>query len=139
MEHEQTPSQPEKKIFVDEDWKAQVQAEKQRLSKQASPPSDKPGRPSMPTPSLSTLLTSLGVQALAALGLAPLPGKDKPQVDLETARYLIDTISMLQEKTQGNRTPEESAALEALLHELRMGFFAVHQSQQSPPAPPPQS
>ena len=32
---------------------------------------------------------------------------------------------MLQRKTEGNRTPEESEAIEHMLHELRLAFIAV--------------
>jgi hypothetical protein len=32
---------------------------------------------------------------------------------------------MLEEKTQGNRTPEEISLLSRLLHELRMTYVAV--------------
>jgi hypothetical protein len=34
-------------------------------------------------------------------------------------------LQMLQEKTQGNLTPEEGQMLEQILHELRMAFVAI--------------
>jgi hypothetical protein len=34
---------------------------------------------------------------------------------------------MLEQKTQGNRTPEESSELEAALHELRLAYVTVQQ------------
>ena len=42
-------------------------------------------------------------------------------------------LQMLQEKTEGNRTAEESTAIEEMLHELRLTFVAV---QEQPPAKP---
>jgi hypothetical protein len=32
---------------------------------------------------------------------------------------------MLQQKTEGNRTPDESEELEAILHQLRMAYVSV--------------
>jgi len=46
---------------------------------------------------------------------------------LNEARHLIDTLAILEEKTAGNRTPEESALLDQLLHELRMGYVTLQQ------------
>ena len=53
----------EKKIIIDEDWKSQVQAEKEQASeqeqqKQAEPQADEP----WPAPSLSLLATTLATQ-----------------------------------------------------------------------------
>jgi hypothetical protein len=131
-------TEPEKKIIVDEDWKAQVQAEKEQLGRQAAaepPPSSVPPKGPMPPASLSVLATSLGTQALVALGLVPDPPSGKPQADLEQAQYLIDMLAMLQAKTEGHRTPEETGVLDHLLHELRMGYVAVHEHAAAKPAP----
>jgi hypothetical protein len=64
------------------------------------------------------------MQALMALGEVPNPATGQPQADLEQARYLIDILGMLQEKTHGNLTSEESTLLEDLLYELRMKYVA---------------
>ena len=37
-------------------------------------------------------------------------------------------LTMLQQKTEGNRTPEESAGLEAALHELRLTYVTVNET-----------
>ena len=39
------------------------------------------------------------------------------------ARYKIDLLAMLQEKTEGNRTPEESKLLDDVLYQLRMLYL----------------
>ena len=133
------PKDEEKKIIIDEDWKSQVQAEKEDLKrKQEDAPSSEaaeapeaPGRPAaegpLPPPSLEFLTSTLGMQAMVAMGLLAHPASGKPEVHLDEAKHFIDTIEMLQEKTEGNRTPEETATLEGLLHELRMGYLAVQQ------------
>ena len=68
---------------------------------------------------------------MIALGLLPNPMTDEPEVQLDQARYTIDTLEMLQQKTEGNRTPEESKEFEQVLHELRMAYLAVQQETTS--------
>lgn len=131
---------PDKKIIVDEDWKSQVQAEKEALrmkeaAEEAEATTAAKGagaeRPEGPLPpaSLALLATTLATQAMVALGLVPNPQTEKAECRLSEARHFIDTLQVLQEKTEGNRTPEESQVLESLLHELRMGYITVQERQ----------
>ena len=128
----------DKKLFVDEDWKAQVEAEKEAAKHPpAEPgPTDKPQRPKgpLPPPSLTLLATSLGMQAMAAMGLMAGPDEKPLEVDLDEAKHAIDTIDMLWLKTVGNRTAEETAVLDGLLHELRLGYLAVQKKPMPGPA-----
>ena len=71
------------------------------------------------------LLTTLATQALVALGQIPHPVSGKPEVHLDEAKHFIDTLEMLETKTGGNRTPEETQLLDNLLHELRLGYVEV--------------
>ena len=64
-----------------------------------------------------------------AMGLMPHPITRKSEVDLAQAKHFIDTIAVLEEKTEGNRTPEETALFGELLHELRMGYLALQEKQ----------
>ena len=75
---------------------------------------------------------TLFTQALMALGRVPNPITGKPLRNLPSARHFIDTIAMLEEKTAGNRTQEESKLFEEILHQLRMQFTL---EQSSPVAP----
>jgi hypothetical protein len=128
----QPADQPhEKKIIIDEDWKSRVQAEKEAAEK---PPAQgdeaakaKPARPKgpLPPPTLTLLATSLGMQAMIAMGVIPSPVDNKPNVDLDQAKHLIDTIDMLWQKSEGNRTADETATLDGLLHELRMAYVTL--------------
>jgi len=129
-----------KKIIIDEDWKAQVEAEREALRKkqEATPtggPTEKP-EPEAPRPlppaSLATLIASLALQATISLGLVDDPKSGPPQPHFDQARHLIDMLQMLEDKTAGNRTSEESRLLDNSLHELRMAYVAV-QSQPMPP------
>lgn len=63
-------------------------------------------------------------QGLVLLGEVPNPMTNKKEDDLEGARHTIDILSMLQEKTQGNLSPEEDQLMSSVLYELRMKFMA---------------
>jgi hypothetical protein len=65
-----------------------------------------------------------GGEAMVALGQIPSPS-GQAELDLDAARHYIDMLTVIEEKTEGNRTPEESAMLSRLLHDLRMAFVAV--------------
>ena len=67
----------------------------------------------------------LTTQALFALGLLEVKGQEKREPDLELARYSVDMLETLQEKTKGNLTQEEEKVLNNTLNELRMGYVAV--------------
>lgn len=121
-----------KKIIIDEDWKSQVQAEKEAAQRQQDKASPGPGAAGpLPAPTLTVLASSLYLQGLIALGLLPGPESDKPEVNLDQAKHAVDTLEMLREKTEGNRTPEETKEFDRMLHELRLAFIEVHQQQKA--------
>lgn len=126
------------KIIIDEDWKSQVQAEKEALERdqerkeKASAPAAGP----LPPASLSVLLSTLATQAMVALAEIPHPLTGKAEIDLDEARHFIDTIQMLDEKTAGNRTPDETLLVDSLLHQLRLSFVAVQTRPAVEPAAP---
>jgi hypothetical protein len=127
----------EKKIIVDEDWKSQVQAEKEQAAKAepGAPPQDaaastEAGDMPMPPASFELLLTMLATEALVALGQVPHPITGKAQAQRNQAKYLIDMIEVLRDKTKGNLTTDEQQLLESLLHQLRLVF--VETAGQSP-------
>jgi hypothetical protein len=130
----------DKKIIVDEDWKSQVAAEKEALAAEASrekkPPADEDAaqsdRPPLPLASFEMLVTTLASEAMIGLGPIPHPMTGKAHFDADQARYAIDMLEMLSEKTKGNLSPGEDRGLRDLLHQLRMAFVAV---QSAPPIP----
>ena len=63
-----------------------------------------------------------------SLGLLPNPATKKSELHPEQAKHAIDLLTMLEEKTQGNRTPEESSELELALHELRLVYVSANRS-----------
>jgi len=69
----------------------------------------------------ATFVISLSTQALALLGEIPDPA-GATQVDLASARQLINILGMLQDKTRGNLDTDEGALLEHALYDLRMKY-----------------
>ncbi len=125
-------NQPEKKLIIDEDWKSQVEAEKEAARQQSDQPAptaeeaDRAEHGPMPPATLSFLVSTLYLQASMALGAMPNPLTGKAEVSPQQAKHFIDLLAMLQQKTEGNRTPEESEDFEAALHELRMAYVQVN-------------
>ena len=74
---------------------------------------------------LSALCMMLYSEALLHLGQVPDPATGQVRVDLDQARFTVDLLGVIQQKTQGNRTPEESAVLDEMLTALRLGFVSV--------------
>lgn len=70
---------------------------------------------------LTTFFLSISSAAFMGLGITP-EGTEEGKVDLELARQNIDLLELMQEKTQGNRSPEEERLLQQLLFEIRMRF-----------------
>jgi hypothetical protein len=79
----------------------------------------------------STFVLSLATTAAVHFGdLGDVESGEKRQPDLEAARQMIDILGLLQQKTDGNLTPEESQLLEQVLYELRMRFVQVRDQHQ---------
>ncbi len=120
----------EKKIIVDEDWKAEAQKEKEILvaqedAEKKKTPEEKQARGPLPQGNFAALISMLTTQALFALGLLQVKGQEKREPDLELAKYNIDMLEILEEKTKGNLTKEEETVLANTLNELRMGYVKV--------------
>jgi hypothetical protein len=71
------------------------------------------------------------------LGLIPNPHSGQPEVNLELARMFIDQLAMVQNKTRGNLTTEETGVLRNALTNLQMAFFEVSQGAGKPGAAKP--
>src|ERR1700726_2091693 len=59
------------------------------------------------------------------LGQIPNPQTGQAEVNLEVARLFIDQLAMIQEKTRGNLTSEESTVLRNALSSLQMAYVEV--------------
>lgn len=77
--------------------------------------------------SFSALLTSIASSAIISMGLAPNPQTQQTEKDLPMARFNIDLLGILKEKTNGNLSSDESRFLEALLSDLQMKFVQLRE------------
>jgi hypothetical protein len=105
-----------------------AEPERPAASEAASSPAPEPS--ALPF-DLRVLIMMFADSALLGLGEAADPATGQRHVDLAQAEEAIDVLILLREKTEGNRTPEESAALDDVLYDLEMRFV---QLTQPPPA-----
>jgi Domain of unknown function (DUF1844) len=80
------------------------------------------GERAMPEPTLIVHVFHLASQVGMALGETENPVTGKKETDLRAARFLIDTLAMLEEKTRGNRTPDEEEYVAGVLGNLRIAY-----------------
>lgn len=112
---------------ADESGKEQVGKEP---AQDAARPDGRPGRGQGPladkleTPEakFTMLVSSLATQALVCLGEIENPVSAKKETDLDGAKFSIDLLQMLADKTRGNLSDLEKRYLEGVLYDLRMRF-----------------
>jgi len=75
------------------------------------------------------------------LGQIPNPKTGEPEINLDLARMFIDQLEMIQEKTRGNLTNEETTVLRNALSNLQMAYVeasgAAQPQRATQPEPPP--
>jgi len=72
-----------------------------------------------------TLVSYLSTTAMFQLGMLAGPSGERIPVDLVNAHRTIDLLEILQQKTQGNLTPDEARLLDDVLYELRLTYVEV--------------
>jgi hypothetical protein len=92
---------------------------------QREQPTDESSSIPFPEANFMTLVFSLYTHAQISLGIVPDPITQQTTKELPQAKYNIDLLGILKEKTQGNLTSEEEQALEQILYELRMIYIEV--------------
>jgi len=73
------------------------------------------------------------------LGQIPNPKTGEPEINLDLARMFIDQLEMIQEKTRGNLTNEETMVLRNALSNLQMAFVEASGAAQPQRAPQPEA
>jgi hypothetical protein len=141
-------------LHIDLDWKKQAQEEKRRLAEEAaSKPKAIPVPPPRAAASESAGSAKAGAGAGAA-GARTAAGRDRNApvnfveivqqfitqalfylgeidvrgqrgVNLDMAKYYVDMLGVLEEKTANNLTDEERVTLDAALYEARMRYVNV--------------
>ena len=74
------------------------------------------------------------------LGQIPNPQTGQGEINLEMAKMFIDQLAMIQEKTRGNLTSEESGVLRNTISNLQVAYVEVAEKEKpgaSAPAMPP--
>ena len=99
---------------VDESWKEAVHKER------AAPPTEAPAGPTaVPGADFLGFISTLAMQAASMM--------DEEQ-GLPQARYLIDVLQLLSDKTKGNLSGAEELELKNILYGLKMQFVKKSQA-----------
>ncbi len=78
-------------------------------------------------PDFSLLVSSLSLQAMIAMGKVKSPITGRKEENFKQARFLIDTLPVLREKTRGNLSKEEGNLLEEVIFHLRNNYLQIRQ------------
>lgn len=88
--------------------------------------------------SFLAFVLSLAHTAAVHFGDVPDPvSGGRSEANLPAAHQMIDILSLLEQKTRGNLTPEERQFLEQVLYELRLRYVEATKAGQSGAPEPP--
>ncbi len=76
----------------------------------------------IPEASFKLFISSLATQTLINLGEMASPFSKKKALDLDQAKFTLDTLQIIKDKTEGNLTDDETKYLDTLLHDLRTRY-----------------
>jgi hypothetical protein len=88
-----------------------------------APPGEGPA--GEPRTAFALIVQLLAMPAYAALGMVPDPASGRRRVDRPAAQEMIDLLAVLEQKTRGNLSFEESNFLSRVLYDLRLAFVEV--------------
>jgi len=91
--------------------------------------------PAVPEASLTALMHLLTEQALLAMGVPHPMVKEVPPANPPVARFYMDLLSVLKEKTEASRTEAETAQLDEILYQLRMRVMDLKPAAETTAAP----
>lgn len=110
----------EKKKKVDESWKEQIAKETK----------DTQGKKEdFHKATFAIFLSSLGMQAMIAMGKLENPLSGKAETNYDQARFLIDTLEIIKEKTKNNLNSQEETLLNDYLFNLRMMYVEAKKNK----------
>lgn len=75
--------------------------------------------------SFSVLVMSLASSAAMSMGLSPQEQEGALTIDKGLARFNIDLLLMLKDKTDGKLTADEKKLLDAVVYDLQMKFVQL--------------
>ncbi len=68
--------------------------------------------------------------ALQHLGVINNPLTDRVEKNIELAKYIIDTLDLIKEKTKGNLTEKEESILLSTLSDLKLSYVKTKESEE---------
>lgn len=117
-------------IIIDEDWKARVEREKEEAAKAPEEaPSGESKDKAAPSP-FEGMVSYLATHAMGAMGMFAARDATEVQVNLEAAKFVIDGLMALREKTKGNLSAEEEGNLTAMIGDLQRAYVTCSQAVQ---------
>ena len=78
-----------------------------------------------PQASMSVLMMSIASSAAMAMGLTAHPETGRVDKNKEMARFNIDLLLILKEKTKGNLSADEEKFLDSVVHDLQIKFVEM--------------
>ncbi|HPF38433.1 MAG TPA: DUF1844 domain-containing protein [Phycisphaerae bacterium] len=106
------------KIHIDDDWKSEAAAEKERLANEVEARDAGP----IPAPTFVEIVQTLAMQVMVGLGGMQGPNGQPIPPNLDLAKHFIDMLDVLEKKTKGNLDQDEQTILDTTLHQLRMAY-----------------
>ncbi|MFU8769345.1 MAG: DUF1844 domain-containing protein [Desulfotignum sp.] len=76
----------------------------------------------LPRVDFSSFILSIYSSGLVQLGKVADPSTGETKKDLMVAKYTVDMMAMLAEKTKGNLNKDEENLMRALLSEIRLAY-----------------
>ena len=123
----------DKEKHVDESWKESVAQEKKDAVIEPSDSSvmkDSTNKPDEMELTFLNYVTSLSYQAMIFLGEVPNPmNNNQIDVELKQAKFLIDTLILLRDKTKGNLDEKEENLLKSAIYETQMRYVDKSKQQ----------
>ena len=126
-----------RKLHIDADWKEEAAQEKARLAEEERKAQQQAGTQAPSDVGFVDLLNLVAMQATIALGGVKTPDGQQIPPNPPMAKYHVDMLDVLDQKTQGNLTPDEKRVLDRVLYELRMQFVQMTTGK-VPPADTPE-
>jgi hypothetical protein len=88
-----------------------------------------------PERSLAGLFVMLASSAAMAMGEAPDPVTGQVHRDLGQAAEIVDLLTLLRGKTEGNRSAQETQILDEILYDLQLRYVSATKRGARPPGP----
>lgn len=85
----------------------------------------------MDKPNFISVVYFFATIALQHLGIVKNPLTDKVEKNLNLAKYTIDTLDLINEKTKGNLTKEEESLISSTLSDLKLTYVKEKEREES--------